>query len=147
MGKLAVLPFSASCVSRSSVAVSQNPQKRVKGREKEKQSSAKTKTKRAHRIQRMLMKSLKSLSQMMFAAYEEEDEEREMEIGFPTDVQHVAHIGRDGFDASAAASMNNMDVKSWVKGPELLSLHPLSLQQFEAAMATLASVPPPPHRP
>ncbi|CAL9103432.1 unnamed protein product [Musa acuminata var. zebrina] len=139
MGKLVVLPFSASCVSRSSVAVSQSQPKRVQGRELEKQSTAKTK--RAHKIQKLLIKSLKSLSQM-FAVYQEEDEEREMEIGFPTDVQHVAHIGRDGFDSTAAA-MNNMDVKSWVKGPELLPLDPLSLQQFEAAMATLASVPPP----
>ncbi|CAD5172137.1 unnamed protein product [Musa acuminata subsp. malaccensis] len=139
MGKLVVLPFSASCVSRSSVAVSQSQPKRVQGRELEKQSTAKTK--RAHKIQKLLIKSLKSLSQM-FAVYEEEDEEREMEIGFPTDVQHVAHIGRDGFDTTAAA-MNNMDVKSWVKGPELLPLDPVSLQQFEAAMATLASVPPP----
>ncbi|URE01102.1 P21-Rho-binding domain [Musa troglodytarum] len=138
MGKLVVLPFSASCVSRSGVAVSQSRPKRAQGRELEKQSTAKTKG--AHRIQKLLIKSLKSLSQM-FAVYEEEDEEREMEIGFPTDVQHVAHIGRDGFDATAAA-MNNMDVKSWVKGRELLPLDPLSLQQFEAAMATLASVPP-----
>ncbi|CAI9755115.1 unnamed protein product [Fraxinus pennsylvanica] len=32
--------------------------------------------------------------------------EREMEIGFPTDVKHVAHIGWDGHSGSAPSWMN-----------------------------------------
>ncbi|CAA3009335.1 Hypothetical predicted protein [Olea europaea subsp. europaea] len=32
--------------------------------------------------------------------------EREMEIGFPTDVKHVAHIGWDGPSSSAPSWMN-----------------------------------------
>ncbi|XP_039063862.1 CRIB domain-containing protein RIC10-like [Hibiscus syriacus] len=32
--------------------------------------------------------------------------EREMEIGYPTDVKHVAHIGWDGISGSAPSWMN-----------------------------------------
>lgn len=37
--------------------------------------------------------------------------EREIEIGYPTDVKHVAHIGLDGQSSSAP---------SWVSSPHLL---------------------------
>jgi len=59
--------------------------------------------------------------------------EAEMEIGFPTDVKHVTHIGIDG-----STITNN--VKGWdnMKAPELLSLSPISFKQFELAMATQA---------
>jgi len=59
--------------------------------------------------------------------------EAEMEIGFPTDVKHVTHIGIDG-----STITNN--VKGWdnLKAPELLSLSPISFKQFELAMATQA---------
>lgn len=59
--------------------------------------------------------------------------EPEMEIGYPTDVKHVTHIGLDG-------STNTNNVKGWdnLKAPELMSLSPISFKQFEFAMATQA---------
>ncbi|RWW06071.1 hypothetical protein GW17_00030626, partial [Ensete ventricosum] len=84
-----------------------------------------------------LVRSLKSLSQHLLF-YKEEDEEVDMEIGFPTDVQHVAHIGWDGFNGMSSKT-------SWDKPPpEFLTLPPFSLKQFELAMAAQAGVPPPP---
>ncbi|XP_058199475.1 CRIB domain-containing protein RIC10-like isoform X2 [Rhododendron vialii] len=38
--------------------------------------------------------------------------EREMEIGYPTDVKHVAHIGWDGPSGSAPSWMNEFNVAS-----------------------------------
>lgn len=80
-----------------------------------------------------LIKSFKSLSQLL-VMYKEDDEV--MEIGFPTDVQHVSHVGWDGFN-------NVSSMKSWDKAPEFLSLPPLSLRQFELAMAVQSGAPPP----
>lgn len=42
--------------------------------------------------------------------------EREMEIGYPTDVKHVAHIGWDGHSGSAP---------SWVCCLQFLAFHHL----------------------
>ncbi|KAG8061773.1 hypothetical protein GUJ93_ZPchr0003g18422 [Zizania palustris] len=50
-----------------------------------------------------LIKGIKNLSHM-FAMYDDgaedqdDEEEREMVIGYPTDVQHVGHIGWDGMN-------------------------------------------------
>ncbi|KAL8491899.1 hypothetical protein ACS0TY_023483 [Phlomoides rotata] len=65
--------------------------------------------------------------------YKEEMEymEKEMEIGFPTDVKHVTHIGSDG-----STTINQ--VSNWgnnLKASEILSFPSISLQQFEIAMA------------
>lgn len=62
-----------------------------------------------------------------------EEVEIEMEIGFPTDVKHVTHIGLDG------STMTN-PVKGWDNlamsmAPEILTFPSLSLRQFELAMA------------
>lgn len=56
--------------------------------------------------------------------------EIELEIGFPTDVKHVTHIGYDG-------SMTTNPVKNWekIETPEILSFPCISLKQFENAMA------------
>ncbi|CAL9150816.1 unnamed protein product [Musa hybrid cultivar] len=84
-----------------------------------------------------LVRSIKSLSQHL-VFYKEEDEEVEMEIGFPTDVQHVAHIGWDGFNGMSSKT-------SWDKPPaQFLTLPPFSLKQFELAMTAQAGAPPPP---
>ncbi|CAL9127954.1 unnamed protein product [Musa textilis] len=84
-----------------------------------------------------LVRSLKSLSQHL-VFHKEEDEEVEMEIGFPTDVQHVAHIGWDGFNGMRSKT-------SWDKPPpEFRTLPPFSPKQFELAMAAQAGAPPPP---
>lgn len=70
-----------------------------------------------------------------YIAYKEEiviEIEKEMEIGHPTDVKHVTHIGLDG-------STTTNPIKSWnnnVNAPEILSFRPtISLKQFEQAMA------------
>ncbi|KAF8755715.1 hypothetical protein HU200_011183 [Digitaria exilis] len=50
-----------------------------------------------------LLRGFKNLSQI-FAVYdEEEEEEREMVIGLPTDVKHVAHIGWDGSTSTTSS--------------------------------------------
>ncbi|GMI76151.1 hypothetical protein HRI_001284400 [Hibiscus trionum] len=51
-----------------------------------------------------LLKGLKYISQI----FENEDEEPEMQIGLPTDVKHVAHIGSDG------SSVNPAKAPSWM---------------------------------
>ena len=54
-----------------------------------------------------------------------EDSDEEMQIGFPTDVKHVTHIGWDG-------SATTNPIKGWdnLIPPELLSLPAVSLRQF-----------------
>ncbi|GJN25134.1 hypothetical protein PR202_gb12924 [Eleusine coracana subsp. coracana] len=86
---------------------------------------------------RKLIKSFKSLSHI-FEIYKEDDEDEDedmdtsIEIGFPTDVQHVAHIGLDG-------STNVSSLRGLEGTRELLSLSNLStLEQFDLAMASLA---------
>ncbi|XVF41536.1 hypothetical protein PTKIN_Ptkin01aG0287200 [Pterospermum kingtungense] len=56
-----------------------------------------------------LFKGFKTFSQL-FAYKEEmeEEEEEDMEIGFPTDVKHVTHIGLDD-SASTSPSMGSWD--------------------------------------
>ncbi|PUZ44793.1 hypothetical protein GQ55_8G152400 [Panicum hallii var. hallii] len=89
---------------------------------------------------RKLIKSFKSLSQI-FEIYKEDDDEIEddmdvgIEIGFPTDVQHVAHIGLDG-------STNLSSLRGLEGARDLLPLSNLTtLEQFELAMASLAAAP------
>jgi hypothetical protein len=84
---------------------------------------------------RKLIKSFKSLSHI-FEIYKEEDDDDDegIEIGFPTDVQHVAHIGLDG--STNVSSLRGLDEGA----RELLSLSSLTtLEQFELAMASLAA--------
>lgn len=52
-----------------------------------------------------------------------------MEIGYPTDVKHVAHIGLNG------SSFSNTKGRENIKAPELISFPSISLKQFELAMA------------
>ena len=89
---------------------------------------------------RKLIKSFKSLSHI-FEIYKEDDDENEddidagIEIGFPTDVQHVAHIGLDG-------STNLSSLRGLEGARDLLPLSNLTtLEQFELAMASLAAAP------
>lgn len=59
----------------------------------------------------------------------EDEEEMEMEIGCPTDVQHVTHIGWDGTStATATTAINPNPMQGW---DHLLSLASFSdLQNF-----------------
>lgn len=69
----------------------------------------------------------KSLDNLLWSAVYKEEMEKEMEIGLPTDVKHVGHIGWDGSNS----------IKSWenLKTPEIITLSSVSLEQFELAMA------------
>lgn len=87
-----------------------------------------------------LVKSFKSISQYFVFHKEEDDDDDEdvaMEIGFPTDVQHVAHIGWDGFSSVGSKK------SSWDKShpDQLLPFPSFSLKQFELAMAAQAGGP------
>ncbi|XP_042483525.1 CRIB domain-containing protein RIC4-like [Macadamia integrifolia] len=140
MERLVVLPFSIGCVSESSVAIGANYPKKTK----EEAIPSVTRGPELPRpkpnisagLQR-LIKSFKSFSQIFLY----KDEVEEMEIGFPTDVKHVTHIG---WDSSATTN----PLKGWdnLKAPEMLSLPNISLRQFELAMAAQADdhhAPPP----
>ncbi|MED6174571.1 hypothetical protein PIB30_070278 [Stylosanthes scabra] len=169
MERLVVLPFSFGCASHSSVQLgapkSPKPDnskgtifvpRRKEGEDRQRRSVIKGKMmmKRlkpssgflvlpkpnvAAGIQR-LIKGIKTLSQLFF--YKDdimEEEEGEMEIGYPTDVKHVTHIGLDG--STATNNINNNIVKGWdnnnnnpPNAPEFLCLSPISIKQFELAM-------------
>ncbi|CAI9776392.1 unnamed protein product [Fraxinus pennsylvanica] len=75
-----------------------------------------------------LMNRLKRFSQMF--VFKEEMEEKEMEIGLPTDVKHVSHIGLDG-----STAINPIPEWKNRKAPEILSFPSISFEQFELAMA------------
>ncbi|KAJ9558890.1 hypothetical protein OSB04_013504 [Centaurea solstitialis] len=62
--------------------------------------------------------------------------EKELEIGFPTDVKHVTHIGADG-------TMTTDPDKNWdhIQLPEALSFPTVSMQQFEVALSKEAEKP------
>jgi hypothetical protein len=91
---------------------------------------------------RKLIKSFKSLSHI-FEIYKDDDDDEDedgmggaIEIGFPTDVQHVAHIGLDG-STNMSSSLRGLE-----GARELLSLSNLTtLEQFELAMASFAAAP------
>ncbi|XP_028946054.1 CRIB domain-containing protein RIC4 isoform X1 [Malus domestica] len=75
---------------------------------------------------------------------EEEVLEMGMEIGCPTDVKHVTHIG---WDASASAASATIDpVRGWdnLVSPDLLSVSPLSWRQFELSVPSQAEAAVPP---
>ncbi|CAI9770891.1 unnamed protein product [Fraxinus pennsylvanica] len=149
MERFALIPFSFGCDSDASVAVgtTQLPEKKykssslVKTRQKEgkgKPSREKSMKKRRGFLAlpkplfsnglRRLMKNLKSFSQLF--VYKEEMGEKELEIGFPTDVKHVSHIGLDG-----STTVNPIPEWKNRKAPEILSFPSISLKQFELAMA------------
>ncbi|KAJ3709184.1 hypothetical protein LUZ61_012889 [Rhynchospora tenuis] len=131
-----VLPFSVSCVSQSSVSISNSKPKKQHQSEAQQIQSKNRETNAKPPFQKpnisKLIKSFKSsLSHFLENLYkdEEEEEEKEMVIGYPTDVRHVTHVGVEG--------LNNAKQEL----PEFLSLgcvSSLSVGQFEKAMAKQA---------
>ncbi|ESQ41640.1 hypothetical protein EUTSA_v10014939mg [Eutrema salsugineum] len=108
MERLVVLPFSVGCISDSSVAVlsplskphHHHPPQGIRDQEEEENMKnvfkflAVSKPEISNGINR-LFKSFKTISQL-FAYKEEESEDGEtsgMEIGVPTNVKHVSHVG------------------------------------------------------
>ncbi|PON60176.1 CRIB domain containing protein [Parasponia andersonii] len=90
-----------------------------------------------------LIRSIKSFSQIFVYKEEEmEEEEKEiMEIGFPTDVKHVTHIGLDGSTTTnpVKGMGMSMGLENLNNPPEVLSFPTISLKQFELAMAAQSS--------
>ncbi|EER93105.1 hypothetical protein BDA96_01G014500 [Sorghum bicolor] len=157
--RFAVFPFSMGCMSQSAVSVADPSEKKAQGDPSSSSSSAAAAVTTANTAAQgsseegavkaaaatpglvatgvsRLMKGIRSLSHM-FAAYdgdEEEEEEREMVIGYPTDVQHVGHIGWDGHNntvGGAGAAMASM-VNAFSL-PSSLSLHHLDMAMDRAA--------------
>ncbi|KAF5204465.1 Crib domain-containing protein ric4 [Thalictrum thalictroides] len=153
MERLVLFPFSIGCASQSSVAVVvDNYPKKAKQepspsptREEESSSSGKMKNpigflsipkpNISSGIQK-LVKGFKSFSQLFVYKDEVEEMDMDMEIGLPTDVKHVTHIGWDG-----STTTNPMMGWDELKAPELLSLPTYSFKQFELAMASQAESP------
>ncbi|GKV02380.1 hypothetical protein SLEP1_g14821 [Rubroshorea leprosula] len=149
MERFVVLPFSVGCVSASSVDVavqghhsrrSSKTDARFVEEDQESLSSESMKyplkflahpkadiSTGFHR----LFKSFKTFSQLF--AYKEEMEElkgEEMEIGFPTDVKHVTHIGCDSSISTSTGGWENLQLS-----PEF-TLSSLPLGQYDLSMVT-----------
>ena len=84
-----------------------------------------------------LLRGFKNLSQI-FAVYDEDDEEeeeREMVIGLPTDVKHVAHIGWDGSTSTTTS------LRSWNRAAP--PPPPASSSSSSSASASTSAAAPP----
>ena len=83
-----------------------------------------------------LLRGFKNLSQI-FAVYDEdeEEEEREMVIGLPTDVKHVAHIGWDGSTSTTTS------LRSWNRAAP--PPPPASSSSSSSASASTSAAAPP----
>ncbi|WMV56690.1 hypothetical protein MTR67_050075 [Solanum verrucosum] len=93
---------------------------------------AMTRPRFSQNVQR-LKRHFKGFSQLFARREEVEEEETEIEIGYPTDVKHLTHIGWDG-----STTIN--PIKGWenLKPPEIISFPSISIKQFELAMAAQA---------
>ncbi|KAB2621289.1 GDT1-like protein 4 [Pyrus ussuriensis x Pyrus communis] len=94
-----------------------------------------------------LVKGFKNFSQQF--VYKDDMEEvlgMDMEIGCPTDVKHVTHIGWDASTSASAASATTDPFGGWdnLVSPDLLSVSPVSWRQFELSVPSQseAAVPP-----
>ncbi|PUZ36090.1 hypothetical protein GQ55_9G011500 [Panicum hallii var. hallii] len=155
--RFAVFPFSMGCMSQSAVSVADPSEKKPQGDPSSSSATATTTARTAGSSEdgagetvkekaavaaaspglvaagvSRLMKGIKSLS-LMFAGDggDEEEEEREMVIGYPTDVQHVGHIGWDGHNKVGAMGMVNA-----FSLPSSLSLRQLEMAMDQAAHAS-----------
>ncbi|XP_009773306.1 CRIB domain-containing protein RIC4-like [Nicotiana tabacum] len=144
MEKFVLLPFSMGCISESSVAIGQLHHKRSsphetnltptrsqeEGKEEEEEQEEGEDDDRISSLKspnlslmalpkfQRLFKNFKNLSHLFVDKDEMEDEEIiGMEIGVPTDVKHVTHIGIDGASTSVLP-------RSWehLKIPNFLTL-------------------------
>ncbi|KAL9233509.1 hypothetical protein vseg_008497 [Gypsophila vaccaria] len=130
--KYVVLPFSMGCVSQASVAVaeqrprrpkpdSQSPRLRHREDDEDDESLSGESVKHSSRLLAFprsnlstgvnrIVKGFKSLSQLFI--YEDEMEElgMDMEIGCPTDVKHVTHIGWDNLASTTPFLEWGMDI-------------------------------------
>ncbi|XP_055816723.1 CRIB domain-containing protein RIC4-like [Solanum dulcamara] len=122
MERFVLLPFSVGCISESSVAIGHQQHKSsslhqsnlipTRSLEEEKEDEEddeknlegeNLKNSLALPKFQRLFKNFKNLSHIFVDKdqMEEEEEEMGMEIGLPTDVKHVTHIGIDGDEATS----------------------------------------------
>ncbi|KAK4433036.1 CRIB domain-containing protein RIC4 [Sesamum alatum] len=151
MQRFVLLPFTAGCISESSIPVVMQHPKRSKpnanliptrpheveeeGYLDDEESLSGENLKSAHPRFQKLFKNFKNFSQL-FMYKDELEPEMGMEIGFPTDVKHVTHIGLDGCGTSILTKGWNNLAES-----ELINLRAFSLTQLELAMAKQAETP------
>ncbi|KAL6586801.1 CRIB domain-containing protein ric4-like [Orobanche minor] len=144
MERFILLPFTAGCISESSIPVVMQHTKRSKldmdsnptrTHEEEKEEeheymhcdeglSDESLRTALPRFQK-LFKNFKTFSHLFVFKDESEPEEMRLEVGYPTDVKHMTHIGLDGYATSFFWNNNNNN-----------NLHSLPLKQFEIAIAT-----------
>ncbi|KAH6801603.1 hypothetical protein C2S51_033049 [Perilla frutescens var. frutescens] len=156
MEKFVLLPFTAGCISESSIAVGLQQAKRSKmdtgstptrTREEEEEYEEDEESFSGENLKspssllpllrfQKLFKNFKNFSQSF--AYKDEMEETEMgmEIGLPTDVKHVTHIGLDGCASSILS-------KGWnnLTEPDITNLPSFPSTPLQLAMATHADNP------
>ncbi|MCE2055289.1 rop-interactive crib motif-containing protein 4 [Datura stramonium] len=162
MERFVLLPFSVGCISESSVAIGHHQQQQqhkssslhqlnltpIKSPKEEKEDDEKNLEGEnlksplgltaLPKFQR-LFKNFKNLSHLFVDKdeIEEEEEEMGMEIGLPTDVKHVAHIGIDGATTTTTTSIlrtnwdyhNNLNLNLNLKSPnnhDLLAQFPFA---------------------
>ncbi|KAG6406070.1 hypothetical protein SASPL_133667 [Salvia splendens] len=143
--RFVLIPFSTRCDSESSVALafattaSPKQQRKTRGVKTGEESLKMNNTIKNQIISKAalsegLQRLIRRVSQ--FFVYKEEmeqmEKEMEMEIGFPTDVKHVTHIGLDG-STRRSSCLNNWEN---LKASEILSFPSISLEQFDLAMAS-----------
>ncbi|KAJ7973625.1 CRIB domain containing protein [Quillaja saponaria] len=150
MERLVILPFSVGCISEANVAVG-NPQPRrsptpdtnpsaIRSKEEDEDTESLSGEGMKNSLKFLvipksnistgfhrLFKGFKNFSQLFVEKDDLEKLEMEMEIGCPTDVQHVTHIGWDGSSANTANPIGGWD--------NLITPELLSLKQYELSMA------------
>lgn len=67
---------------------------------------------------------------VVYKEEEMEEVEKEIEIGFPTDVKHVTHIGLDGCTTTTTTTNNTQNSNS-IKWENLMAAGLLSFNQFD----------------
>ncbi|KAL8201671.1 hypothetical protein R6Q57_010818 [Mikania cordata] len=134
MERFLVLPISMGCMSKSTTDGKRSPGVKIKD-----SWGVVSRTNISRGMRRIILEAFQRFSQLLnYRNVEEIEMEIELEIGYPTDVKHVTHIGYDG-------SMTTNPVKNWenIETPELHSFPAISLKQFEHAMAAQSEIPPP----
>ncbi|KAI3746125.1 hypothetical protein L6452_08547 [Arctium lappa] len=83
-----------------------------------------------------LTRSIKNLSQSLVSKEEIEEVQMELEIGLPTDVKHVAHVG---FDGSVTSDVNRHGNHT---ASDFLGFCPISFAQLEERLAMCMPIDP-----
>ncbi|KAG8390746.1 hypothetical protein BUALT_Bualt01G0115600 [Buddleja alternifolia] len=117
------LPFNVGCISESSIAVGMQQAKRSNLDANSTPTSENLKNPLSllalPKFQK-LFKNFKNFSQLFVYKDEFEEAEMGMEIGLPTDVKHVTHIGLDGCASSILSKgWNNINEAAFVDLPPL----------------------------